>query len=207
MTETAETLGFGGLVLAAGPSVRMGEPKQLLLWRGEPLVHRAARAAVEAGLWPVVVVVGACAEEVRAALAGLPVATVLNRDHAAGVSGSLRRGLARLGECAPSLAGAVILACDQPGVDAAHVAALAGALRVSGRPVAASTDGGALLVPALFSAALFPELRALDGDEGAERLLSRDPARVAPVPLAHGGCHVDTPEDWRRARLMGGAGS
>lgn len=205
MTDTAETLGFGGLVLAAGASVRMGEPKQLLVWRGEPLVRRAARAAVEAGLWPVVVVVGACADEVRAALAGLPVATVLNRDHASGVAGSLRRGLARLGECAPSLAGAAILACDQPGVDAAHLAALAGALRVTGRAAAASADGPSLMVPAVFSAALFHELRGLAGDEGAELLLARDPGRVAPVPLAHGGLHVDTPADWLRARLAAGA--
>src|SRR5512138_244962 len=63
----------GAAVLAAGGSARLGRPKQLLVLDGEPLVRRAARAALEAGFAPVVVVVGAHEAEVRAALSGLAV--------------------------------------------------------------------------------------------------------------------------------------
>ncbi|BDG03194.1 nucleotidyltransferase family protein [Anaeromyxobacter oryzae] len=191
---------IGGVVLAAGRSVRLGTPKQLLVLEGEALVRRAARAAVEAGLWPVVVVVGDHADEVRGALAGLPVATVANPQYETGMASSLRRGLARLTECAPDAAGVVVLACDQPRVSAEHVEALVEAQRQAGKLVAASSYSGALGVPALFAAAVFPELLALEGDRGARGVVERDPARVCAVPLEGGELDVDTPEDWDRAR-------
>ncbi|HTN54057.1 MAG TPA: NTP transferase domain-containing protein [Anaeromyxobacter sp.] len=188
--------GPGAIVLAAGGSARLGRPKQLLVFRGEPLVRRAARSAVEAGLWPVVVVVGASCEGVRGALAGLPVATARNPAFDAGVAGSIRCGLARLAECAPGAPAVFLLACDQPLVEPAHLAALAEAARAAARPIAAPAAGG---LPALFAAALFPELLALAGDTGAEALAARDPGRVAPVPLPAAALDVDTAEDWARA--------
>jgi molybdenum cofactor cytidylyltransferase len=194
-----DAAGLGGIVLAAGGSRRLGTPKQLLQLQGEPLVRRAARAAVEAGLWPAVVVVGHRCDEVRAALAGLPVVTAANPAFAEGMAGSIRLGLARLLECAPAARGVVLLACDQPAVAAPHLLALAAAARREGKPIAASTYAGAMGVPALFAAALFPALCALEGDAGARRLLAGDAARVATVPLTQGELDVDTPEDWARA--------
>ncbi len=190
--------GLGSVVLAAGCSRRLGTSKQLLELGGEPLARRAARVAVEAGLWPVVVVVGDRAEEVRAALAGLPVVTVANAAVLHGLSGSIRLGLERLAECSPAAAGVVVLACDQPAVRATHLRALAAARRDERAPVA-SSYGGALGLPALFPAALFPELRALTGECGCADLLARHAAVVQPVPLPGGDLDVDTPEDWARA--------
>jgi molybdenum cofactor cytidylyltransferase len=203
---SAGNAGYGGLVLAAGGSRRLGTPKQLLVFRGEPLVRRAARVAVDAGLWPVVVVVGARCDEVRGALAGLPVATVSNPEFEAGLAGSIQRGLARLSECAPGALGVVLLTCDQPLVEPAHVAALVEAARATGRPIAASSYADALGIPALFAAALFAELHALSGDAGGRALLARDPDRVARVPLPGGELDVDTLEDWERVRALGGGG-
>jgi molybdenum cofactor cytidylyltransferase len=181
--------GVGSIVLAAGASRRMGTPKQLLQLGGEPLVRRAARAAVEAGLWPVVVVVGDRTEEVRAALAGLPVVTVANGVPARGLSGSIRLGLQRLAECSPAARGVVLLACDQPAVKADHLRALAAAPRRDA-PLAASSYAGAVGMPALFPGSLFAEL------------LARHAARVVPVPLPGGELDVDTPEDWARAQRL-----
>jgi molybdenum cofactor cytidylyltransferase len=203
---SADTAGYGGIVLAAGGSRRLGQPKQLLLFRGEPLVRRAARVAVEAGLWPVVVVVGARCDEVRGALAGLPVATVSNPEFEAGLAGSIQRGLARLSECAPAALGVVLLACDQPLVEPAHLATLAGAARAAGRPIAASAYAGTLGTPALFAAALFSELHRLSGDAPDGALLAGDPGRVAAVPLPCGELDVNTPEDWERALALAGEG-
>jgi molybdenum cofactor cytidylyltransferase len=206
VTTGADTAGFGAVVLAAGPSRRLGRAKQLLPWHGEPLVRRAARTAMDAGFWPVVVVLGACGDEVRAVLAGMPLATISNPAFAAGLAGSIRAGLHRLRVCAPDVKGAAFLACDQPMVEPPHLGALVAAVQRTGRPIAASAYGGALGVPALFAASLFPELLGLQGDEGAPRVIAREAARVAAVPLAGGELDVDTPEDWQRvcARFAGG---
>jgi molybdenum cofactor cytidylyltransferase len=194
-----EAAGLGAVVLAAGPSSRLGQPKQLLEWEGEPLVRRAARTALDAGLWPVVVVLGARCDEVRAALAGMPLATVHNAAFAEGLAGSIRAGLHRLRVCAPAVKGAVLLACDQPLVDPAHLGALATAAESAGKPIAASAYAGTLGMPALFAASIFPELLRLQADAGARRVIAREEARVTSVPLAGGELDVDTPDDWARA--------
>lgn len=203
MSPLTATAGHGAVVLAAGASRRLGLPKQLLAWHGEPLVRRAARSAMDAGLWPVVVVLGARADEVRAVLAGMPIATVTNVAFAEGLGGSIRVGLHRLRSCAPDVKGAVFLACDQPLVEAAHLVALAEAARDGDKPIAASSYGGTLGVPALFAASIFPELLKLPGDSGARRVILREAARVVSVTLPDGELDVDTPEDWQRALASG----
>jgi molybdenum cofactor cytidylyltransferase len=174
-----DTTGLGGIVLAdcwaEGAHGRQG----LRLLHGEPLAHRAARAAVEAGLWPVVVVVGGEAEELRAALAGLPVVTAGGTLLGGGQAAALRAGLTRLLECAPAARGAAVLGCDPAAVEAAHLRALA--VACGGARAAAACFAGRLGLPALFLAAHFPALRALEGD--LEPLLAHLAAEVTPVAL------------------------
>ena len=87
-----------GVVLAAGLSTRMGRNKLLLEVGGEPVVGRAVRSARDAGLDPVLVVVGHEADRVRAAIADLPVTTVTNPEPARGIHTSLRVGFQALAE-------------------------------------------------------------------------------------------------------------
>lgn len=190
----------GAVVLAAGGSSRLGRPKQLLELDGEPLVRRAARAAAEAGFDPVIVVVGAAEAEVRAALAGGAFAVVTNPDWPSGVASSVRRGLETLLALRPDAGGVLLAACDQPRLGAAHLAALAGALEGGGHAVAASSYAGTVGVPALFSRAVFDELRALDGEQGAKRVVTRDPGRVVSVALPGGERDIDTEADWTAER-------
>ncbi len=189
----------GAVILAAGGSTRLGRPKQLLELDGEPLVRRAARAAAEAGYAPVVVVVGAAAAEVGAALAEGPFEVVENPGWRAGVASSIRRGLAAVLALRPDVSGVLLAVCDQPRVGAAHLAALAAVLDDGVHSIAASSYAGTLGVPALFERATFGELEALVGDQGAKPVVTREPGRVAAVPLPGGEWDVDTEVDWRDA--------
>lgn len=92
-----------------------GRPKALLERDGVPLVRRVAQAMLGGGVHDVVVVLGHCADEVAAAVAGLPLRTVVNVDYAAGRSSSLRCGLAAQSHCravAIALADMALLGAD-----------------------------------------------------------------------------------------------
>lgn len=188
---------MSGLILAAGASLRMGRPKQLLDWHGRPLVRAAAETALAAGLDPLVAVVGAARAEVIAALAGLPLRIVANPSYLAGQSTSLRAGVAALG---PDVDAAVVLLGDQPFVTVEIVGRIVAEWRASGAAIVAPVYAGQRGNPVLFDRAVFADLLAIQGDQGARAVLAADPSRVRLVhfddarPLAD----VDTPEDYER---------
>ncbi len=82
-----------GIILAAGESSRYGRPKQLLDFHGQPFVRVVAKTALAAGLSPVVVVTGANADEVEAAVQDLDVIIVRNENWKEGQASSIRAGL------------------------------------------------------------------------------------------------------------------
>ena len=125
---------IAGIVLAAGRSSRLGRPKQLLPVHGEPLIRHTLRRVLASSLDQVILVVGHEADEVRAAVADLPVECVFNPDAAAGQSTSVRAGLAAL---SPDVEAAVFILGDQPGVDPNVIDALIDAWRASRAAVVA----------------------------------------------------------------------
>lgn len=182
------------LVLAAGGSTRLGRPKQLVAFEGEPLVRRAARAARDAGARPVVVVLGAQADAVAAALDALAgVQVVTHAGWRDGLAGSLAAGLDALG-IAPPLDGVLLTVCDQPRVDAAALGVLLAAFSGAGAAVAAEY-AGTVGVPAVVGREHLDGLRALTGDAGAGRWLRAHPALVRRVPMPAAAFDVDTEAD------------
>ena len=185
---------IGTVLLAAGLGSRFGpEPKLLALLDGTPLVRRAAEAALAAGPRPVVVVLGAHADRVQAALAGLDLAVVVNPDFRAGLATSLRAGLAALPE---SCDAAVVLLGDMPRVEAAHIDRLATAFADAERepaavvPVQAGRRGNPVL---LNLRRLGSEIAGLQGDHGAGLIL-RGRADVLEIAGdAATGLDIDTP--------------
>ena len=183
---------MAAVILAAGASVRLGQPKQLLRFRGETLIHRAARLACAAGLTPVHVVVGYRGAEVSAALGefGGAVAVVTNPDWRHGMGSSLARGVASL----PPVAAALVLVTDQPYLSAAVLAAVLQRYRKGPASlVACRYAGGTVGVPALFDRRHFAELAALSGARGARPLFARHAAALATVSFPEGDADVDTP--------------
>lgn len=178
------------LLLAAGASRRLGTPKQALRWKGEALLHHAARVALEAGCAPVIVVLGAEAELAREVVADLPVSTVHNPGWEEGMGASLRTGMTAL---PPEAEAVLLLVCDQPALEANLLAAFLAAHREAPGRVIAAAYAGIRGVPALFPRAFFPALRALAGDRGARGLLGGE--AVVELDFPGGELDVDRPED------------
>lgn len=195
---------IAAILLAAGRSSRMGRNKLLLELDGEPVVRRAARRAVEAGLDPVVVVVGHEAALVRRALAGLGCAAVHNPAWAEGMNGSLSVGVEAL---SPDAEAAVVLLADMPLVDAGMIRALVARFREGGVPAVASRYGQAVAPPILFSRPVFPRLTGGIGDGRGREVVRALRDRVGFVDWPRSAlADLDEPADLPAARARPGAG-
>lgn len=184
-----------GILLAAGGSERLGQPKQLLTWRGQPFVRAACNAALAAGLDPVVVVLGAYSQETRAAVSDLPVTFVENPRWREGQSTSVQAGLAAL---PPNTGAAAFLLVDQPQVPPELIAALVERRSLTRHPLIAPLVDGRRGNPALFGSETFPYFADLAGDEGGRALFRRYDADYIPWLDPAAGLDVDTPEDYAR---------
>ena len=179
------------VVLAAGGSTRLGQPKQLVQVDGECLVNRAVRVALAAGADPVFVALGAQFETVLEHLKydEPPVRVLVNHAWRSGMASSIALGAAAAGRVdADAL---LVLACDQPAVTPRHLRELM--LTSKCEHVVASAYAGRRGVPAIFPELAFHALQDLSGDWGARTLLQR--AEVLTVPLPGGEFDVDTPDD------------
>lgn len=195
---------IAAIILAAGGAARMGRPKQLLDWGGRALVRVAAEHALAAPLGQVLVVAGAARDEVVAALAGLPLRIIDNPDYAVGQSTSLRAGIAALG---PEVAAALVMLGDQPFVTPEILGRIVAEWRSSRAAIVAPVYAGQRGNPVLFARALFPELLAISGDQGARGVLAANPSRIRPVPFDDDRplADIDTPEDYARLLAIGEA--
>jgi len=176
----------------------MGAPKQLLRYRGQSLLRRAAGTAVKTKSERVVVVVGRDAQQMRDELAGLPVSVVENADWHTGMGSSIRSGMAALEK--DDLDGVVLMLCDQPFVTARTLKKLVTTHLKTGKPIVASVYENTKGVPAFFSRELFEELKSLTADEGARRVIVAHPQSVATVAFAQGAFDVDTPHEYELLR-------
>ena len=173
------------LILAAGASTRLGEPKQLIVFQSETLLDRTIRIAREAGCSPILVVLGANADRIRQQCSLNDVTILHNDQWPQGMASSIRLGM----QCLADQAAAIVLTCDMPAITPHHLRALAadGALTASRY---ADRNG----VPAFFPQASFTDLLAVTGDQGARAILAKAPA----LDLPGGELDLDTPEDLAR---------
>ena len=196
--EAAAPRPVAGLVLAAGASARLGTNKLLVELDGEPLVRRAARRALEAGLSPVIVVLGHAAELVAGALEGLAVRTVTNPRHAAGMASSLHAAVRAVPE---ECSGGLVVLPDMPLVTTAMIAETVERFRESGAPLVLTLYGETSAPPTLYARSLFPAVLA--AEQGGRQVVHAHRGAAAalrrPAELL---VDVDRPADLERLRAL-----
>jgi molybdenum cofactor cytidylyltransferase len=189
-----------GVILAAGRSTRM-RPRNKLLEEigGRKVIARVAETALASAATPIVVVTGFEAQRIAEALRGLDLTCVHNPDFAAGLSTSLRAGLAAL----PAKSdGALILLGDMPFVEASDLEALIAAFTAKDQnSICVPVRHGRMGNPILWGRAYFPEMMRLGGDAGAKRLLEVHRERVTEVEVASDGIFADIDTRLDLARL------
>ncbi len=188
--------GVAAIVLAAGVSRRSGEANKLLFKAdGEPLVRRAARAALASRSVEVIAVTGHEADLIATALAGLDLRVVHNPDYRDGLSTSLKAGISAV---PAGRTGALVLLADMPRISADIIDLLIGRFEEGGgthicAPVFNRQRGHPVLWPRRF----FPQLLEVSGDTGGRDLLKRNAAEISTVDVETADIHfdVDGPKD------------
>jgi molybdenum cofactor cytidylyltransferase len=180
------------LVLAAGASTRLGQPKQLVKLAGRPALHIVVSNAVAVAGHAVTVVVGAQAREMTHLLAHSPASVIVNRHWEEGMGSSLRFGVASL---PPTCQAVMVLLGDQVAVTADDLKRLVSAWKGEESMIAASVYDQRVGVPAIFPRVCFSELSELRGDQGARKILERNSYRLVRVPMSNASIDLDTPED------------
>ncbi|MHC5677038.1 nucleotidyltransferase family protein [Nostoc sp.] len=195
------------MILAAGASTRMGTPKQLLLYQGRSFLQSITEMAIASVCQPVVVVLGANAEQIHPQIKQLPVKVVNNLDWAWGMSSSIKSGIELLNNLPEKIEAVVITLCDQPFVSHQIINQLVDTYYSTKKPIIACEYAGTLGVPALFSQRFFSELAALKETSGAKRVINNNLNEVFSMPFSLGDIDIDTLKDYEQLLLITKAAS
>jgi molybdenum cofactor cytidylyltransferase len=195
----------GAVVLAAGLSSRMGQPKVLMPWSGnKPILQQILEQLILARVWPITVVTGHRSEEVRQIALRMGVDVVHNRDYKTGeMLSSLKVGLAAM----PShIAATLVVLGDQPRIQA----------RIVGQVLTAYAEGAGEIVapsyqmrrghPILIERRYWPEIMALPDGGSPRDVIERYKDRIGYVTVDTDSVlrDVDTPEEYREERRRAG---
>ncbi len=195
----AQQVRIGGVVLAAGTSSRMGEPKQLLRLGERPVLEQTLENLRAAHVDEIVLVLGFAAETIAKRIAVEGVKVVVNQQYRDGMASSLRAGLAALGA---EVNGALIVLADQPFVGPATVDQLISQYAESRAQIAIPTYRGFRGNPVLLDRSVFAEVMAITGDVGCRAIFGDHTEGIVKVPVDDIGIllDIDSKDDLDRLR-------
>lgn len=185
---------IGGVVLAAGASVRMGRPKALLPYGGSTFLECILGALDAAGIGAVRIVVGEDAAAIRERFPALVETTLVrNPNPEEGMLSSVRVGVSALPEGVEAF---LLWPVDHPLVRASTASALVQAWREWNAPVVLPRHRGKRGHPVLFSVGTIPELLSAPDDRGARHVVEAHAGDRLEIEVSDPGivADIDTPE-------------
>jgi len=185
------------IVLAAGASTRLGQPKQLLPYQKNNLLNTTISTAMSSDCWPVVVVLGAYATSIQQSINQAPDAVLHNRQWATGMGTSIKSGISWLERWSQPVEAVILTVCDQPFITAALFNQLVDTYKTTKKPIIASAYANTIGVPALFEHSFFPILKGLD-KAGAKSVIKNHQEDVSTIAFPNGDIDIDTPGDYQK---------
>ena len=192
------------VMLSAGASSRMGQPKQLLPWKNSTLLQHSLDQALQAKASEVILVLGANHERILAEIENRTVTLVINANWSDGMSASIGAAMKYLGESGKDFDGVLFCLSDQPLLDFNYYNDLIDKFLTSTEEIVYSKYSKSYGVPAIFPKTMFHELENLSGDKGAKSLIQRNLERAQWVDASSLAVDLDTMEQYRRFYLAYG---
>jgi molybdenum cofactor cytidylyltransferase len=193
----------GAIILAAGKSTRMGEPKQLLRLGQSTVLERTLENIRGAGLDEIVLVLGSSAEAIRQHLpasAFEALTVVVNEGYDQGMAGSLREGLSVVH---PQIDAVLIVLADQPFIRPETLDQIVDRYRRSKAQIVIPTYKGSRGNPVLLDRSVFPEIEALNGDIGCRAIFGSHSDGIVKVEVEDNGILLDIDDKADYERLQG----
>jgi len=187
----------GVIILAAGNSSRLGSPKQLLGFRGATLLETAIHAAAQTSFTPIVLVLGAYANEILGAVKNLTINYTVNDNWTEGMSSSIKVGLEKMIKLEPDTENVIITVSDQPYITDEIFNLLLAEQMISKKNIIACSYAETIGTPALFNKQYFDELMRLEDGAGAKHLITKYKDDVATIPFELGYIDIDTETDYK----------
>lgn len=181
------------LILAAGSSSRLGQPKQLVEFEGQTLMERITQIALSVSE-EVLVILGANIELIKPKLDSFSdrINIIENPNWKEGMGTSISLGIEHL---ALKSDGILILLTDQPLISQVLLQNMVQTFAERKYPIVACDYGEQLGVPILFDKSFFPELQDLKGEQGAKIFLKNYSEKITSVSFKDGLFDIDTLED------------
>ncbi|WP_316803714.1 nucleotidyltransferase family protein [Pedobacter nototheniae] len=186
------------IILAAGNSSRMGKPKQLLKFNGQTLLELVTNQALKTSCRPIIVVLGAYADEIRKQHHHLEVIYVFNEDWEKGMSSSIAKGVTKTLENDILTENVIITVADQVYIDSTVLEKLVVKHQSNGKSIVTCTYAQTTGTPTLFNKKHFEELLNLDGQSGAKTIIKNHPEDLATVNFEAGAIDIDTETDYNK---------
>lgn len=187
------------IILAAGESSRFGSPKQLAGWQENNLLQHTINITESFFDKNIIVVLGANAELIQSRLDKSDVTIETNNDWQSGISSSIQAGIKALPDDTEAV---MILLCDQPLLEKSSLKKLISLWQQQRNSIVASEYQDTVGVPAIFPAAFFSQLEALQGDKGAKQLLISMKERLLTVSVPEASIDIDTQNDFNNLKMQ-----